>query len=919
MKKTSKLLTLAASLFLIGGAVACDNQSSSVGSLPESSASSIADSVVESTNTAGLDEAYDYLYQLYKDEAGAKTTSFKVVAQIEVGETLYPVTWKVNIKEGGIAEAVKVGATEGGFTTIEVTYNETVSTANTEFDLVATISDGTNEKTATFTGFNVPAFAYGTIAQWLNAKDTETPMAIQGVVTAVNKLDKAGSFTLTDATGSVFSYDSPSAQVNLGDEIVISSIYSDYNGFPQLKAPEVIKTVATDQLAKVADKLETIDINTISSSLASYVENPTSISTKYVKITGGYVVNDGGYAGLATEVGGSKCVNVYYHSSSTMLEDVNAKVDVIGVVRGVGSSYVTLQVQGYEVTEAPVVSEKIPEPAIVNTTIAELVTNKPTEKYKAIYTATGTWSEKDGGAGEYGNGFITDADGNQITVYGLASSKEAAGVTWDEVGGSYSYKNPKDFQTIGLANGDTVTLGMLYDNKYDNYVTWLISKTSAETDLAPVADTDYKLAINHLGVEKTLYATGEMSGYYGKTTTAFGAGKDFRVDVVDGGYHLYFLDGETKNYVTIVLSGTYVNFKYVTESPVVFAYDKDYNTLYTEIDGAKYFFGANGTFETVGAYSWDKISDNYPAYLIAKDSEDAVWAPSSNSVLNASEMKAGDYTEDLVWGEYTIKATAEKNVTVDGNNKTVQGVSYNQRLKLNGTGSADYRSIHFTLAEKSTLTVAAQSGSSSADRALTVFTADGTSVATNTVLGASAEAYDYVLEAGTYYLASEDSSINIYGISHATYVEPVAGELAVFEFGENGAAKHVDGSDLGASKTYYSGDYSLELTSLTKVYGPAFDATGNSCIKLGTGKLAGSLTFTAPEGVNYVVIKVAGYKANVGKYTINGGDTVSTTTLSDKGEYEEVRIDVTTNKTVKFATVSGGYRVMINSIAYLNA
>ena len=247
------MLTLAASLFLIGGAVACDNQSSSVGSLPESSASSIADSVVESTNTAGLDEAYDYLYQLYKDEAGAKTTSFKVVAQIEVGETLYPVTWKVNIKEGGIAEAVKVGATEGGFTTIEVTYNETVSTANTEFDLVATISDGTNEKTATFTGFNVPAFAYGTIAQWLNAKDTETPMAIQGVVTAVNKLDKAGSFTLTDATGSVFSYDSPSAQVNLGDEIVITVVATGYelkaqsNGYEEL-AETIYRNMSDDNI-----------------------------------------------------------------------------------------------------------------------------------------------------------------------------------------------------------------------------------------------------------------------------------------------------------------------------------------------------------------------------------------------------------------------------------------------------------------------------------------------------------------------------------------------------------------------------------------------------------------------------------------------------------------------------------------------
>ncbi|MBP3423089.1 MAG: hypothetical protein J6K86_04915, partial [Clostridia bacterium] len=141
--------------------------------------------------------------------------------------------------------------------------------------------------------------------------------------------------------------------------------------------------------------------------------------------------------------------------------------------------------------------------------------------------------------------------------------------------------------------------------------------------------------------------------------------------------------------------------------------------------------------------------------------------------------------------------------------------------------------------------------------------------------------------------------------------------LATFDFGANGTATHADGSDLGASTSYTVGSYTLSLTSMSKVYGPAYDAMGNSCLKLGTGKVVGTFTFTVPENVSTVYIYVAKYKANTTKITINGGTAQTLTCASNNGEYDKIEVDTSTNKNVTFATASGGLRAMVNTIEFV--
>ena len=139
--------------------------------------------------------------------------------------------------------------------------------------------------------------------------------------------------------------------------------------------------------------------------------------------------------------------------------------------------------------------------------------------------------------------------------------------------------------------------------------------------------------------------------------------------------------------------------------------------------------------------------------------------------------------------------------------------------------------------------------------------------------------------------------------------------LALFSFGSNSSAAHVDGDDMGASKTYTEGGYNLVIQNAVKVFAGAYDQMGNSCIKIGTSKLTGSFEFTVPSDVEFVKFRVAQYKANASKIGING-TSYTITTASNAGEYTEISVDTTTNKKVTVETLSGGIRVMIDSISF---
>ena len=164
------------------------------------------------------------------------------------------------------------------------------------------------------------------------------------------------------------------------------------------------------------------------------------------------------------------------------------------------------------------------------------------------------------------------------------------------------------------------------------------------------------------------------------------------------------------------------------------------------------------------------------------------------------------------------------------------------------------------------------------------------------------------------------SATKEFTITVAALVDPNAGPiepqlLATFDFGANGSAAHADGTAYSGSKSYTNEGYTLSLTGMEKVYGPAYDAKGNSCIKLGTSSVVGKFSFTVADDVNQVIIYVAKYKTNTTKISVNG-TAYTLTKNSNDGEYDAIVVDTTTTKTVSFTTVSGGVRCMINTVEF---
>ncbi|MBR3684657.1 MAG: hypothetical protein IKL86_00055 [Clostridia bacterium] len=202
----------------------------------------------------------------------------------------------------------------------------------------------------------------------------------------------------------------------------------------------------------------------------------------------------------------------------------------------------------------------------------------------------------------------------------------------------------------------------------------------------------------------------------------------------------------------------------------------------------------------------------------------------------------------------------------------------------------------FTLSDKATWTVKSGTG----------IAVEGT----NATVTQTGEAQTVVLTASVT-VGSDTKTKDFTVVVEAAATEPI------FTFGANGEASHKDGSTASEGVSYEAAGYTLTLTGLSKVNAGAYDATGNSALKLGTSSAVGTFSFTVANDVTSVKIYVAGYKANTAKVSINGGEAQTISTLSNNGEYTCITVDVSTNKTVSFTTVSGGYRAMIDTIEFI--
>jgi uncharacterized repeat protein (TIGR02543 family) len=244
-------------------------------------------------------------------------------------------------------------------------------------------------------------------------------------------------------------------------------------------------------------------------------------------------------------------------------------------------------------------------------------------------------------------------------------------------------------------------------------------------------------------------------------------------------------------------SSTEIKFRTSTKSKIVLFMNNG-STKTTKIDGTDKA-AVSGIIEVddvkAGLHTINgKGSDYLYAIMVIPNGEveDEPEVPTENPEnmsWTANDMEAKDYTEDITLNGFTIKATSSKKVTVDNSSKTVNGKPYTKRLKTNGSGESGFRSIMFTTKSAATLEIHCISGSSTADRNISVATlgTDRSSLTnyTGTVkidgeekdcsdgkILVSKSAPNYIVielkEAATYCIYPTDASVSFYGI-YVTY------------------------------------------------------------------------------------------------------------------------------------------------------
>ncbi len=217
--KKKNLLTLSVATLALFGIVSCNGNKTS----------------------SGLNDAADYVWQLYKNttltQKTASTDDYDVVTKVMIDSKEYSVSWTVEVADDGVVDAVKLGEIKDGMQVIDVLYDPIVSTKDSNYTLTATISDGKKSVVKEFERI-VPAFEFSTFDDFSNPK-TGVIYNVRGIITdksefksgAVKYLwlqnDDCGIMAYNLKCDSNEKYES---DLKDGNEIIVSGTITRYNG-----------------------------------------------------------------------------------------------------------------------------------------------------------------------------------------------------------------------------------------------------------------------------------------------------------------------------------------------------------------------------------------------------------------------------------------------------------------------------------------------------------------------------------------------------------------------------------------------------------------------------------------------------------------------------------------------------------------
>ncbi|MCR5112312.1 MAG: hypothetical protein K6A63_00015, partial [Acholeplasmatales bacterium] len=198
---------------------------------------------------------------------------------------------------------------------------------------------------------------------------------------------------------------------------------------------------------------------------------------------------------------------------------------------------------------------------------------------------------------------------------------------------------------------------------------------------------------------------------------------------------------------------------------------KNGSTICAEADGTYYFyFNIYGLTEAYDGYSFTVTANvNINDELLSKTLDTyTISLGEAETTYIAFEEVTSDVTKSTEYSNYTINATSEKKVSVSSLSSSLQfdlnGETITSGIALGGVGAQTYRNVEFTVSDNATIKVYYNGGET---RYLALYDSSYTKLeqATGTTGTSVVQNYTYsTVSAGTYYIASAGSGIQVYAI-----------------------------------------------------------------------------------------------------------------------------------------------------------
>lgn len=144
-------------------------------------------------------------------------------------------------------------------------------------------------------------------------------------------------------------------------------------------------------------------------------------------------------------------------------------------------------------------------------------------------------------------------------------------------------------------NTDTVTFTVTVRRQYE----------------MPAVETPFVLALDQTKLGKTLYFSGAMSGYYFGTTENILDAVEVKIEAVEGGYRIYFMKDDAKQYLDIIprtgATGK-VNVTISATPSAVYTFDSELGVFTATVEEKVWYLGTFNTNTTLSASETYRIS-----------------------------------------------------------------------------------------------------------------------------------------------------------------------------------------------------------------------------------------------------------------------------------------------------------------------